>query len=59
MIFVITEQTNADDQLNMAIQQSLQEGGGEKEGDQPQEYHKTSADLTVDYFLKSLAGNDQ
>lgn len=49
--------TRSDDQLSMAIQKSLQDGGGETEGDQKQEYHKTSADLTVDYFLKSLAGN--
>lgn len=48
---MFSEPVRSDDQLNIAIQMSLQEGS-----EQPPEYQKTNADITVDYFLKSLAG---
>lgn len=52
-----------DDQLRLAIQLSLQESNNinkRKRESVPvssQSYQKTSADLTVDYFLKSLANH--
>lgn len=46
---------STDDQLKLAIQLSLQESGVAEESSHS--YHKTSADLTVDYFLKSLANH--
>ncbi|KAL3288406.1 hypothetical protein HHI36_002854 [Cryptolaemus montrouzieri] len=52
---------STDDQLKLAIQLSLQETSHSKECKQGTEaenqcnYQKTSADFTVDYFLKSLA----
>ncbi|KAG8282877.1 hypothetical protein J6590_027311 [Homalodisca vitripennis] len=51
------EPIHGDEQLDLAIQLSLQENT-EMSQSQSEEYQKTSADLTVDYFLKSLAGRD-
>ncbi|XP_044263786.1 ankyrin repeat and IBR domain-containing protein 1-like [Tribolium madens] len=48
---------SADDQLKLAIQLSLQESGAAEEAVQSQPYQKSSADWTVDYFLKSLANH--
>lgn len=55
---------SADDQLKLAIQLSLQESTAaisrqfqDQEGPSAYSYQKTSADLTVDYFLKSLANH--
>ncbi|KAH0812293.1 hypothetical protein GEV33_010496 [Tenebrio molitor] len=48
---------SADDQLKLAIQLSLQDSGTTEEVVQSQPYQKSSADLTVDYFLKSLANH--
>lgn len=50
-VLVFSEPVRSDDQLNFAIQMSLQDGSKH-----PPEYQKTNADITVDYFLKSLAG---
>lgn len=57
---------SGDDQLKLAIQLSLQESTAaiskqmqlqREDGSISQSYQKTSADLTVDYFLKSLANH--
>lgn len=54
---------SADDQLRLAIQLSLQESAAAlnklQESDAPRrdQHHKSSADMTVDYFLKSLANH--
>uniref|UniRef100_A0A1B6EFT1 RBR-type E3 ubiquitin transferase n=1 Tax=Clastoptera arizonana TaxID=38151 RepID=A0A1B6EFT1_9HEMI len=46
-----------DQQLKLAIKLSLQDNfGSTSPAPESSDYHKTNADLTVDYFLKSLAG---
>lgn len=53
---------SADEQLKLAIQLSLQEssaaiGKHTEEGQGLSSYQRTNADITVDYFLKSLANH--
>lgn len=51
---------SGDDQLKLAIQLSLQDSSNGKQTDEAtlnQRYQKSNADLTVDYFLKSLANH--
>lgn len=46
-----------DDQLKLAIQLSLQESNIQPTEEAPRSMQRTNAEITVDYFLKSLANH--